>query len=87
MYQSDNYSVKRILEDAYYGSHKEANSRIVFHLSKVDSKNIVLWAVDTDVLIITLGSMHVISTEKNVWIETGIYSKKHIEIFEYKQSI
>ena len=75
LYQSDGYSVKRTLEDAYYGTHKEADSTIVFHSSKVDSKNIVIRVVDTDVLIITLGSMHAISTEKNVWIETGIYSK------------
>ena len=65
-YRSGGYSVKGTLEDTYYGTHKKEDSRIVFHLSKVDSKNIVIRVVDTDALIITLGSMHAISTEKNV---------------------
>ena len=49
---------------------------MIFHLSQVDSQaNIVIRTVDTDVLLIAHGCMHLFHVRKKVWMETGIYTK------------
>ena len=64
------FMVKKI-EEEYRCSHEEADSRMLFHLSKCSTpSNIVIRTVDTDVLITALGSLHLLAEGKQVWIET-----------------
>ena len=54
----DGLMVKRI-EEEYRFNHEEADSRILFHLSKCSTpSSIVIGTVDANVLIIALGSLH-----------------------------
>ncbi|XP_031341089.1 uncharacterized protein LOC116169200 [Photinus pyralis] len=52
--------------------HEEADSRIVFHLSKLpEDSNVVIKASDTDIFIIALGNFYVLPQNLSIWIETG----------------
>ena len=72
--------------DQLYSTHEEADSRMIFHLSKLVAPcNVVIRTIDTDVLIIALGSLELLDEDLNVWMETGLYSKntlRYINISE-----
>ena len=77
--------VKKI-EEEYRWSHEEADSRMLFHLSKCSTpSNIVIRTVDTDVLIIALGSLHLLAESKQVWIETGLVTKNTLRYININQ--
>lgn len=59
-------------EENFNCQHEEADSRMVFHLSRLPPEitKIVIKASDTDVLIILLGNFHLFR-DILVWIETG----------------
>lgn len=55
-----------------YCLQEEADTKITFHLNLIEnqSSNVVIQAIDTDLLVIILGNMH--NFEKlNVWLEVG----------------
>ena len=77
--------VKRIEE--YRCSHEEADSRMLFHLSKCStSSNIVTRTVDTDVLIIALGSLHLLTEGKQIWMESGLVTRNTLRYINIKQT-
>lgn len=52
----------------YECNHEEADTRIMFHISKVlPTSNILVKAFDTDVLIILLDNIHKVS-ETEIWL-------------------
>ena len=53
----------------YYYNHKEADTRRIFHLKNLPEKaDVVVRTADTDVLVIALGSVHLIG-DKHEWLE------------------
>ena len=77
--------VKRI-EEEYRCSHVEADSRMLFHPSKCSTpSNIVIRTIDADVIIIALGSLHLLVESKQVWIETGLVTKNTLRYINIKQ--
>ena len=81
----DGFMVKRI-EEEYRCSHVEAGSRMLFHPSKCSTpSNIVIRTIDADVIIIALGSLHLLVESKQVWIETGLVTKNTLRYINIKQ--
>ena len=81
----DGFMVKRI-EEEYRCSHVEADSRMLFHPSKCSTpSNIVIRTIDADVIIIALGSLHLLVESKQVWIETGLVTKNTLRYINIKQ--
>ena len=79
------FMVKRI-EEEYRCSHVEADSRMLFHPSKCSTpSNIVIRTIDADVIIIALGSLHLLVESKQVWIETGLVTKNTLRYINIKQ--
>ena len=72
-------------------TNEEADSRMIFHAKTISPPaNIAIRTVDTDILIIALGSMHLFDPNIKLWMETGLYSKntlRYININEIYQSI
>lgn len=62
--------------DTFKCFHEEADSRIIYHLSKIEENtNVVVRGADTDILIILLGNLHKINKNVNIWMEVGVASK------------
>ena len=84
----DGVMVKSIAHD-YICRHEEADSRMFFHLSKCQAGlNIVLRSIDTDVLIIALGSFSSLCTvenDKKIWMETGLSTKNTLRYTNINQ--
>ena len=75
-FQNENGIMVKTIEEEFRCNHEEADTRMLFHLSKLASpSNIVIRTVDTDVLVIALGELHKLEDGKQVWMETGITSK------------
>ena len=69
-----------------FSTHEEADSRILFHVSSLQpSTNVVMRTVDTDVLVIALGSFSFLPEELNIWMEFGIYSKNTLRYISVNQ--
>ena len=65
----------------YFSTHEEADSRIMFHVKKLPAPvNVVIRTVDTDVLVIALGCMHMLDQGKRIWVETGLCSKSFLVV-------
>ena len=59
-----------------YSTHKEADSRMFFHLTNVSSPaNAVVRTADTDCLIIALGCKRLYNPLLKIWLEVGLESK------------
>ena len=75
-------------EDRLYSDHEEAYSRMIFHVKEIaasdELKDIVIRAIDTDVLIIALGCYEELE-EKTLWIEVGLYSNNTIQYIDIKR--
>ena len=57
-------------------THKEADSRMVYHLKSISAPNtVVLRTADTDILVIVLGCFSSLDQEVNTWLEVGLYTK------------
>ena len=55
-----------------YNTHEEADSKMIYHLRHVpDNSNVVIRTVDTDVLVIALGSFDCLENNINLWINVG----------------
>lgn len=68
--------IQREVIDDLSSSHEEADTRIIFHMSKVEAySNVVIRASDTDIIVIILGNMHKLPTTLNIWMEIGTASK------------
>ncbi|KAG1689652.1 Protein disulfide-isomerase TMX3 [Nymphon striatum] len=58
-----------------YCTHEEADTRMFFHLTHVQSpSNVVIRTTDTDCLIIELGNKHFYNSEIKIWLEVGVQS-------------
>ena len=72
--------------EEYRCSHEEADSRMLFHISKCSTpSNIFVRTVDTDVLIIALGSLHLLEEGKQIWMETGLVTNNTFRYISINQ--
>ena len=59
--------------------HEEADSRIFFHASSVQSEsNVVIRTSDTDCLVIALGCREKIDPSLKIWLEVGVQSRNDL---------
>ena len=64
-------------EEQPYSSHKEADSRMFFHLAHIyGSSNVFICKSNTDCLVIVLGCTHLFDQKINIWLEAGVQGKK-----------
>lgn len=71
-YETDGH-VNCEIDEVLNCSHHEADTRILFHISKLqENTNVVIRASDTDILIIAVGNMHKLPNGVQIWIETGL---------------
>ena len=64
------------------------NSRIIFHISKINcisNVNVVVRADDTDILIILLGNYHLFNNNIHVWMECGFKTKNNLRYIDVGQ--
>jgi hypothetical protein len=72
-------------EDEYFCMHEEADSRMIYHLTKMEmNKRVVIRTSDTDVLIIALGCFEFIR-HLNIWLEVGLFSKNTLRFININQ--
>jgi hypothetical protein len=63
--------------DFFCVSHEEADTKIVYHASKINSDcNVVVKCSDTDIVVIMLGNLHKITAK--IYIECGVSSSRHV---------
>lgn len=67
--------------------HEEADTKIVFHICKINrDANVLIKCSDTDILVILLGNLHTIKKNLNFSIEYGVSGKRTVidvnEIYE-----
>lgn len=68
---SNNHSVKKVEEPDFACYHEEADTRLIYHISKLKpNSKIMVKASDTDILIILLGSMHKFDALE-IWLNTA----------------
>ena len=68
----NNAMIKSEVEDLD-STNEEADSRMIFHAKTISPPaNIAIRTVDTDILIIALGSMHLFDPNIKLWMETGL---------------
>ena len=85
-FHNENGIMMKAIEEDFRCSHEEADTRMLFHISKVPSpSNIVIRTVDTDVLVIALGALHNLEEGKKVWMETGIVTKNTLRYISVNQ--
>lgn len=73
--------VHREIDDNLFCAHEEADSRIVYHLSKMPSNSqVIIKTSDTDVLIIILGNIHNLPENLSMWLEVGVQSKNTLRL-------
>ncbi|XP_057306368.1 uncharacterized protein LOC130644684 [Hydractinia symbiolongicarpus] len=69
-----------------FSTHEEADSRILYHLSSIQTPaNVVIRTIDTDVLIIALGCLSKLPNSLNIWMETGVYTKNTLRYISINQ--
>jgi len=69
--------VRSKIHDFFYPSHEEADTKIVYHGSEMNSNsNVVVKCSDTDIVIITLGNLHKIKAR--IYIEYGVSKSRHV---------
>lgn len=78
--------VHRTTLNLYSCQHEEADTRIFYIISKIQSrKNIVVRCNDTDVLIILLGNFHKVSKDSKIWIEAGLFKNNTLRYVNVNQ--
>ena len=81
-FQVNEGNVLRNLIEENHCNHAEADTRMIFHLSKLpENANVIIRTADTDVLAITLGSMHHVA-DKNVWLEVGKFTDNSLRFID-----
>lgn len=72
-YEIINGNVVRTLYETLHSSHEEADSRLLYHLSRLPvPNNTVIRTNETDVLVIALGCFSSLDkTGLNVWLDMG----------------
>jgi hypothetical protein len=69
----------------YYSRHEEADTRMIFHLTKLQpALNVVIRTADTDVLLIALGCFEHINYI-NLWLEVGLYTRNTLRFINVNQ--
>lgn len=72
-------AIVRTEVEQLYGTHEEADTRMIFHLqSLIPAQNVVFSTADTDVMAILLGNLHKIDPAIKVWIEAGTQGKNNL---------
>lgn len=70
-YEKHHSVIKEIAEE-YCCEQEEADTKIIFHIEKSTSKNIIIRASDTDIAVIALAHVDLFNNKnKNIWIELG----------------
>lgn len=73
----DGNVVKTENPDFFCPSHEEADTKIVYHASKINSDStVVVKCSDTDIVVIMLGNFHKISAK--IYIECGVSRSRHV---------
>jgi len=58
-------------------AHEEADTKIIFHATKIDYEaNVVVRCSDTDVAVILLGNMQYINSNVKLWMKVGTGNKE-----------
>ena len=84
-FQAIDDNMVKLIENNYWSTHEEADSRMIFHIGQLSSPaNVVVKTVDTDVVIIALGCINQLQ-DKNVWIEAGLQSKNTLRYISINQ--
>ena len=79
-------SVVKTELDEMFSTHEEADSRMLFHLSSVQSPaNVVIRTIDTDVLIIALGCFWLVP--EGLIDGNRCLHKEHIEIHQHQPNL
>lgn len=69
--------VQTVNPDFFCPSHEEADTKIVYHASKINSDcNVVVKCSDTDIVVIMLGNLHKITAK--IYIECGVSNSRHV---------
>lgn len=77
-YQKNEHVIKEIAQE-YYCEHEEADTKMLFHITKTVCKNIVIRTSDTDIAVIALAHVDQFKKEnKLVWMETGQISNNSL---------
>ncbi|XP_066595439.1 uncharacterized protein [Prorops nasuta] len=59
--------------------HEEADTKIIYHICKIDyDANVVIKCSDTDILVILLGNIGNMKSKSKIWIESGTAAKRNI---------
>ena len=86
LYKSEEGSVTREVREDLFCTHEEADTRMLFYVGKVDEPaNVVIRTVNTDVLIIALGSLHLLHRNIQVWIESGLFTRNTLRYISVNQ--
>ena len=65
--------MKTLENDLSCPEHEEADTKIIFHVARLqDDGNVLIRCSDTDVLIILLGNMEFFNTESTIWMHVGV---------------
>lgn len=72
-FESSGNQVKRTIDDDFTcEDHEEADTKIIFHLNKINfDANVLIRCNDIDVLIIILGNMENFLCQLKIWMEVG----------------
>lgn len=82
-FTSSNNTIIRAISDDYSCNHEEADTRILYVISKFQSpNNIVVRCNDTDVLVILLGNFHKINAESKILMEVGFYNNNSLRYLD-----
>ena len=72
----------RMIQLHLYSTHEEADSKMIFHVTSIEkNSNAIIRTADIDVFIIARGCISQIPPHINLWLEVGLYSKKHSAIY------
>ena len=81
----ENGQVTRILIPELTSSHKEADSKMVYHLTFFEEKNkVIIRTSDTNMLVIALGCLEHIPESINLWFEVGFYDKNSLRYIDVR---
>lgn len=77
-YKVDNETVLKTIDDQLSCEmHEEADTKIVYHVSKIDSEaNVMIKCSDTDILITMLGNMKYLNNSLHIWMDASVANNK-----------
>ena len=82
----ENGQVTRTLIPELTSSHKEADPKMIYHLTFLEEKNkVIIRTSDTNVLAIALSCLEHIPESINLWFEVGLYDKNSLRYIDVRK--